>query len=257
MFECAAIIRRAGKALGKWPPQFEDANVAILDCRDPFNIAVIPVALALTSENRETSAKTSLYLTLSNSTCGWSRQVQVTQFNRRKITMHLRLERYRTPVAELLLVTDDDGTLRALDFADYESRMQRLLNEHYGDYALADGAAPASIHQALDAYFDGDPHALGAIRIAPSGTPFQRAVWRAVRKIKFGTTKSYGQIAAQIGHASASRAVGAANGANPIAIVVPCHRVIGANGALTGYGGGLPRKRWLLDHELAHANVHA
>jgi methylated-DNA-[protein]-cysteine S-methyltransferase len=170
--------------------------------------------------------------------------------------MHLLLERYRTPVAELLLVTDDDGALRALEFADHKSRMKRLLRDHYGDYTLADGAAPASIHQAIDAYFDRDPYALDAIRIATGGTPFQRAVWRAVRKIKFGTTKSYGQIAAKIGRSNASRAVGAANGSNPIAIVVPCHRVIGANGALTGYGGGLPRKRWLLDHEHTHSNMH-
>ena len=88
-----------------------------------------------------------------------------------------------------------------------------------------------------------------SVRTATGGTSFQRAVWRALRAIKPGTTKSYGQIAASIGRPTASRAVGAANGANPIAIVVPCHRVIGANGALTGYGGGLPRKRWLLDHE--------
>jgi methylated-DNA-[protein]-cysteine S-methyltransferase len=171
--------------------------------------------------------------------------------------MHLRLERYRTPIAELLLATDEDGALRAVEFADRKSRMTRSLREHYGDYTLLEGAAPASIHKALDAYFDGDPEALDTIRIATGGTPFQRAVWRALRKIKFGTTRSYGQIAAQIGHSKASRAVGAANGLNPIAIVVPCQRVIGANGTLTGYGGGLPRKRWLLDHEQAHSTVHA
>jgi methylated-DNA-[protein]-cysteine S-methyltransferase len=127
--------------------------------------------------------------------------------------------------------------------------MHRLLREHYGEYQLEKGAAPASVTRSLDAYFDGDLNALASVRTATGGTPFQRAVWRALRAVKPGTTKSYSQIAARIGRPTASRAVGAANGSNPIAIVVPCHRVIGANGALTGYGGGLPRKRWLLDHE--------
>lgn len=163
--------------------------------------------------------------------------------------MRLLLERYKSPCSPLLLVTDETGALRALDFADYEPRMHRLLREHYGEYELEKGAAPASVIRSLDAYFDGDLNALDNERTATGGTPFQRAVWRALRAIKPGTTKSYGQIAARIGRPTASRAVGAANGSNPIAIVVPCHRVIGANGALTGYGGGLPRKRWLLDHE--------
>jgi methylated-DNA-[protein]-cysteine S-methyltransferase len=163
--------------------------------------------------------------------------------------MLLRLERYTSPLSPLLLVTDEAGALRALEFADKEPRMHRLLREHYGEYELEKGAPPASIIRSLDAYFDGDLGALESVRIATGGTPFQRAVWRALRTIKAGTTKSYGQIAASIGRPSASRAVGAANGSNPIAIVVPCHRVIGAKGALTGYGGGLSRKRWLLDHE--------
>jgi methylated-DNA-[protein]-cysteine S-methyltransferase len=163
--------------------------------------------------------------------------------------MHLRLEQYKSPFSKLLLVTDESGALRALEFADHEPRMHRLLREHYGEYDLEKGAPLASVIQALDAYFDGDLRALDSIRTATGGTSFQRAVWRALRAIKPGTTKSYGQIAARIGRPTASRAVGAANGSNPIAIVVPCHRVIGANGALTGYGGGLPRKRWLLDHE--------
>jgi methylated-DNA-[protein]-cysteine S-methyltransferase len=156
-------------------------------------------------------------------------------------------------MATLLVVTDDESNLRALDFADYEPRMRRLLREHYGDYELEEGESPGSIIHALDAYFDGDLDVLGDIHVATGGTPFQQAVWKALRKIKPGSTKSYGQIAASIGHPNASRAVGAANGSNPIAIVVPCHRVIGSNGTLTGYGGGLPRKRWLLDHERRHS----
>src|SRR5262245_6554735 len=167
--------------------------------------------------------------------------------------MHLRLDRYKSPMATLLIVTDDVGNLRALDFADYARRMRRLLHEHYGEYDLEECDAPESVTQALDGYFDGELDTLDDIRVATSGTPFQRAVWKALRKIKPGATRSYGQIAASIGRPNASRAVGAANGSNPIAIVVPCHRVIGSNGTLTGYGGGLPRKQWLLDHERRHS----
>jgi methylated-DNA-[protein]-cysteine S-methyltransferase len=163
--------------------------------------------------------------------------------------MRLRLERRGSPISSLLLVTDNGGILRALEFADHEARMHRLLGAHYGDYSLEKGSAPTSLIKALTAYFEGDIDALTGVRIATGGTPFQRTVWNALRTIQPGTTITYGQLAARLGIAGASRAVGAANGANPIAIVVPCHRVIGANGMLTGYGGGLARKQWLLDHE--------
>jgi methylated-DNA-[protein]-cysteine S-methyltransferase len=148
-----------------------------------------------------------------------------------------------------LLVTDDDGVLRALEFEDLESRMPRLLREHYHDYTLQDGAAPVSLIRALDAYFHGDMQALEDIPTATGGTPFQREVWKGLRTIPPGATVSYGQLAANIGRPGSARAVGAANGANPIPIVVPCHRVIGANGTLIGFSSGLHRKRWLLDHE--------
>lgn len=163
--------------------------------------------------------------------------------------MRLRLERRASPISSLLLVTDNDGILRALEFADHEARMHRLLGVHYGDYWLEKGAAPTSLIKTLNAYFEGDIDALTDVRIATGGTPFQRTVWNALRTVQPGTTITYGQLAARLGVSGASRAVGAANGANPIAIVVPCHRVIGANGMLTGYGGGLTRKQWLLDHE--------
>jgi methylated-DNA-[protein]-cysteine S-methyltransferase len=169
--------------------------------------------------------------------------------------MRLSLERWESPVATLLLATDEAGVLRALDFADDEARMHRLLRDHYGQYTLEDGAAPASLRRSLESYFDGDLDALKDVRTATGGTPFRREVWAGLRAIPAGTTISYGQLAANIGRSGASRAVGAANGSNPIAIVVPCHRVIGANGTLTGYGGGLPRKRWLLDHERRFAPV--
>ena len=169
--------------------------------------------------------------------------------------MHLRLEEYASPLSVLLLVTDNDGALRALEFADHESRMHRLLREHYGDYRLHKGAAPVSIIQSLSAYFDGNLDALATVKVATGGTAFQRMVWQAVWAIPPGATQSYGQLAINIGRSAASRAVGAANGANPVPIVVPCHRVIGATGALTGYGGGLPRKRWLLDHERRFSQI--
>ena len=100
----------------------------------------------------------------------------------------------------------------------------------------------------LAAYFAGELHAFD-LELAPTGTQFQLDVWAGLRAIPYGETRSYGQLAARIGRPGASRAVGAANGSNPISIVVPCHRVIGADGRLTGFGGGLPRKQWLLSME--------
>ena len=165
--------------------------------------------------------------------------------------MQLILSRYAAPVAELLLVTDGDGVLRALDFSDYEERMRRLLARHYGVVSLIEGPLPAALTAALDAYFGGDLTALDAVPVATGGSDFQRQVWAALRAIPAGTTSGYGALAARIGRAGAARAVGLANGLNPIGIVVPCHRVIGASGALTGYAGGVERKRWLLAHEAA------
>lgn len=181
-----------------------------------------------------------------------------TPFSRRKRTqgasvMHLVLSGYTAPFAELLLVTDAEGQVRALDFADFEERMRRLLSRHYGAFTLAEGAAPETVTAALDAYFAGDLTALDAVPIATAGTDFQRSVWAALRAIPAGTTSGYGALAARLGKPGAARAVGLANGANPIGIVVPCHRVIGASGALTGYAGGTDRKAWLLAHEGALA----
>ena len=162
--------------------------------------------------------------------------------------MTLSLDRFASPLGDILLVFEGH-TLRALDFWDYEPRMQRLLRLHYGSVVLTEAPAPAAIRAPLDAFFAGDWEALDRITVATGGTPFQRLVWSAVRRIRPGVTQSYGALATAIGRPGASRAVGLANGANPVAIVVPCHRVIGANAALTGYGGGLARKAWLLAHE--------
>ncbi len=163
--------------------------------------------------------------------------------------MQLTLSRYAAPVAGLLLVTDGECLLRALDFADYEERMLRLLARHYGRFELTEGEAPAAITAALDCYFGGAVTALDTLPVATGGTEFQRTVWAALRTIPAGATTGYGALAAKIGKPGAARAVGLANGLNPIGIVVPCHRVIGANGTLTGYAGGVERKKWLLEHE--------
>ncbi len=163
--------------------------------------------------------------------------------------MEFALSRFAAPAFDLLIVSDGDGVLRALDFSDFEERMRRLLARHYGQYRLVEAPLPAAIAGALTAYFGGDMAALDALPVATGGSDFQRRVWTALRRIPAGETSGYGALAAQLGQPGAARAVGLANGANPIAIVVPCHRVIGASGALTGYAGGVERKRWLLRHE--------
>lgn len=161
----------------------------------------------------------------------------------------LTLDRAPSPIGELLLASDAQGRLRAVDFHDYEERMLRLLRLHYGEVTLEPGAAPAATRAALSAYFEGELAALATIAWATGGTAFQQAVWRALGEVEPGTTQTYAALAARIGKPAAVRAVGAANGANPLSIVVPCHRLVGANGALTGYGGGVERKAWLLAHE--------
>jgi methylated-DNA-[protein]-cysteine S-methyltransferase len=169
------------------------------------------------------------------------------------------LGRMATPLGELLLVSDAQGRLRALDFVDYRERMERLLAQHYrgADVRLSDGPSPVATRRALEAYFEGELTALSPIVCETGGTPFQRAVWAALRTIPAGQTASYGAQAALLGRPKAVRAVGHANGQNPIAIVVPCHRVIGASGSLTGYAGGLARKQWLLAHERSQrADAH-
>ncbi|HEX4111450.1 MAG TPA: methylated-DNA--[protein]-cysteine S-methyltransferase [Stellaceae bacterium] len=162
--------------------------------------------------------------------------------------MKLSLEKLPSPIGTILLVSDGEA-IRALDFEDYEPRMKQILRRHYGEVELVEGKAPRAVRDAIGAYFGGDIGAIDKLPTATAGTEFQRSVWQALRKIPAGKTWSYGGLAKHIGRPGAMRAVGLANGSNPVAIVVPCHRVIGADGTLTGYGGGMPRKRWLLQHE--------
>jgi methylated-DNA-[protein]-cysteine S-methyltransferase len=171
--------------------------------------------------------------------------------------VRLQLDLFTSPIGEIRLVTDDEGALAALDFTDYEARNLALLRRHWGDAELVEGAAPRTVTQALTAYFDGDLAAIDTLAVKTNGTAFQEAAWAALRAIPAGATRSYAQQAVAIGKPKAMRAVGLANGANPVAIVTPCHRVIGADGGLTGYGGGLPRKRWLLEHEGALVRLAA
>jgi methylated-DNA-[protein]-cysteine S-methyltransferase len=160
-------------------------------------------------------------------------------------------DRIPTPIGDVLIGVDREGRLRVLDFDDFEARMRLLLRRQYGPDAvrLVEGRAPLSIRAPIEAYFVGDLAAIETIPIRAAGTAFQREVWAALRTIPAGSTMSYGGLARQIGRPAAVRAVGLANGANPIGVVVPCHRVIGADASLTGYGGGVERKRWLLAHE--------
>src|SRR5689334_19520261 len=159
------------------------------------------------------------------------------------------LDRLTTPIGIALLVIDADGALRALDWEDYEPRMRELLRLHYGAVELSDRPAPTDMRTALSRYFEGDLGQLASIAWRIAGTPFQQKVWNALAKIPAGTTMSYGAMAAKIEMPKAIRAVGHANGSNPISVVLPCHRLIGADGSLVKYGGGLERKRWLLRHE--------
>jgi methylated-DNA-[protein]-cysteine S-methyltransferase len=161
------------------------------------------------------------------------------------------LDRIATPLGDLLVVTDERERLRAASYWEYEGRMKRLLRLHYGDngVSLRSGPAPAELRARLEDYFAGGLTAIDDIEVVTGGTAFQRTIWAALREIRPGDTLSYGELAAKLDRPRAVRAVGLANGANPVAVVVPCHRVIGSNKGLTGYGGGIERKRWLLAHE--------
>ena len=173
--------------------------------------------------------------------------------------LQLRVNRLKTPIGEFLIVADTDGNLRATEWMDHEPRIQKLLRLQYGEYGFRveelRNADPLT--HAIERYFAGELRALEGLPVKTAGTPFQRLVWEALREISYGTTVSYGQLAERIGRPSAVRAVGLANGSNPVGVVVPCHRVIGSDGSLTGYGGGVERKRWLLEHERRYAGSTA
>ena len=162
--------------------------------------------------------------------------------------MILLMDRLETELGTVAMLTD--GThLRALDFVDEPSRFLDRARRRFGDVVIRDADDPLGVRGRLAAYFAGDPAAVAGIPVEPGGTAFQARVWNALGDIPAGTTESYGALAARIGAPTASRAVGMANSLNPIAIVIPCHRVIGSNRTLVGYAGGLERKRRLLELE--------
>lgn len=160
----------------------------------------------------------------------------------------LFIDTIASPVGTILLVTDGEK-LCALDYTDCEPRMLKLLQARYGPVRLKKGADACGFNSALRAYLAGDLTAIDHIPVHIGGTSFQQQVCSALRMIPPGSVLTYGEMAMQLGRSTASRAVGMANALNPVAIVIPCHRLVGAHGALTGYAGGLERKRWLLAHE--------
>lgn len=164
----------------------------------------------------------------------------------------LQYDQFESPVGLVSLVVQQG----ALVFADFEgeltdkwARMNRLLHKRFGAFRLERTPNPHGFTRRFEAYFEGDLKALDEIPVSTGGTDFQARVWQALREIPAGQTLSYGELAARLGKPGASRAVGMTNGLNPVSIALPCHRVVGANASLTGYAGGLERKRWLLEHE--------
>jgi methylated-DNA-[protein]-cysteine S-methyltransferase len=164
-------------------------------------------------------------------------------------------DRIKSPVGDVVIVVDQDGAMRILYFDDGDDRWRKEFNRRLPGAKLQAKRDPSGHSTNLKAYFDGDMGAFDRIPVAFDGTPFQNKVWKALCKIPIGRTTSYGALAKKIGEPQAVRAVGLANGSNPISLVVPCHRVIGSDGSLTGYGGGLPRKKWLLEHEARHCGA--
>jgi len=162
------------------------------------------------------------------------------------VTETLLLERAQTPLGEMMLVSDEQGRLRAAEWTSHAERLHRLLQRHSPGFALIPGGAH---RDRFERYFAGDRSALQDVPVFTRGTGFQHAVWSALRDIQPGQTITYAALAAHIGRPRAIRAAGTANGANPINLVVPCHRVIGTDGHPTGYGGGIARKLWLLAYE--------
>jgi methylated-DNA-[protein]-cysteine S-methyltransferase len=160
----------------------------------------------------------------------------------------LLIDRIESPIGTILVVCDG-ASLCALDFGEIEDRLAAMLRQRYGAFTLTPAKNPLGVSARLRAYLAGDLAAIDGVTADGGGTPFQERVWAALRAIPPGTTMTYGALAARLGMPKATRAVGAANGRNPNSIVVPCHRLIGADGTLIRYGGGLPRKRWLLAHE--------
>ncbi len=157
-------------------------------------------------------------------------------------------DRIASPIGDILIASSDEG-ICALDYSGYEDRMENLLTRRFGAFEFRRGSDPHQLKPRLFEYFDGKLDAFEGVPVRTGGTAFQEQIWSALRTIPPGETRTYGQLATLLGRPQAARAVGHANSLNPVAIIVPCHRVIGSSSALTGYAGGLERKEWLLRHE--------
>jgi methylated-DNA-[protein]-cysteine S-methyltransferase len=162
--------------------------------------------------------------------------------------MSLCLSEHQSPLGAFTVVTRGDALCVAA-FSDHAEGLLRSLPKRYPDRPVERGAGPESVLKAFEAYWAGELGALDALAVEPGGTPFQARIWAALRGIPVGETVSYAELSRRVGSPGASRAAGSANGANPISIVIPCHRVIRGDGDICGYAGGVPRKRWLLAHE--------
>lgn len=158
------------------------------------------------------------------------------------------LDAVESELGEIVLV-GSETELCALDFGDCRDRMMLLLERRWPGAVLEKKPRFGGFRDRVDAYFAGDLEAFDRVKTASHGTEFEEEVWSGLRRIAPGTTVSYGELALQLGRPGAARAVGRANSRNPIALVVPCHRVIGGDGSLTGYAGGMERKKRLLEHE--------
>ncbi|MFK3659300.1 methylated-DNA--[protein]-cysteine S-methyltransferase [Scandinavium sp. NPDC088450] len=160
-------------------------------------------------------------------------------------------DKITTPLGPLWLLCDEQFRLRAVEWEEHSDRMVQLLELHYRSegYQRVAASNPDGLSDKMKAYFEGDLSVIDTLPSETGGTPFQREVWKALRTIPCGQVMHYGQLAQLLGRPGAARAVGAANGSNPVSVVVPCHRVIGSNGTMTGYAGGVQRKEWLLRHE--------
>ncbi len=165
------------------------------------------------------------------------------------------IDKMKTPLGDATLIADGDGAMRMYCWEEDAHDWRKLFLRRYGKCELVARIDRFGHVAALKRYFDGDISALDTIPVAFVGTPFQIMVWNALRTIAGGTTLSYGALAQRIGKPKAVRAVGLANASNPVGVVVPCHRVIGGDGSLTGYRGGLARKRWLLEHEARNCDL--
>ncbi|MGH9763369.1 MAG: methylated-DNA--[protein]-cysteine S-methyltransferase [Blastocatellia bacterium] len=162
--------------------------------------------------------------------------------------MKISMIEVESPLGPIQIAATDTGVC-LINFVDSWDRAQPVIARRFDSIEYMEGSDPHNARRRMRAYFEGEFAALDELPLDPGGTGFQQQVWDRVRKIPAGQTASYGAVAKDIGKPAAVRAVGAANGHNPLPLVVPCHRVIGASGELRGYGGGIERKRWLLAHE--------